>query len=232
MHLRTSLRSAAVLTVRRLVAPFALVAAALMRPPMLDAQAHDHAAHAAPARDARLDLLLGGPHVILYHRGYLALGAEQVAALQPLRRAVCDAEQVYVQQGEQWRDGLSELLGDSASLAVRGSSDTALSARLHDAMMQRARAESQWISVLMQTRRDALALLTSEQRTQMSALRDHWARESMAMIAEATRPGQRGHPGMQIPIRVPGMVVGETTLLPSCEVLHGPSTHISIPPPG
>lgn len=213
------------------MAPLSLVAAALLRPPMLAAQAHDHVAPAAPARDARLDLLLGGPHVILYHRGYLALGAQQVAGLQQLRRTVCDAEQLYVQLEAQWRDGLSNLLGDSATLAPRPSPDSLPSTRVHDTMLQRARAESQWLSVLLQTRRDALALLTSAQRAQVSALRDHWARESMAMIAEATRPGQRGHPGMQIPVRVPGMVVGETTLLPYCEALHGPSSHISIPPP-
>lgn len=213
------------------MAPLSLVAAALLRPPMLAAQAHDHVAPAAPARDARLDLLLGGPHVILYHRGYLALGAQQVAGLQQLRRTVCDAEQLYVQLEAQWRDGLSNLLGDSATLAPRPSPDSLPSTRVHDTMLQRARAESQWLSVLLQTRRDALALLTSAQRAQVSALRDHWARESMAMIAESTRPGQRGHPGMQIPVRVPGMVVGETTLLPYCEALHGPSAHISIPPP-
>jgi Spy/CpxP family protein refolding chaperone len=232
MRLRTPLRSAPTRASRRLVAPLAFVAAMLLRPPVLDAQAHDHAAHAEPMRDARLDLLLGGPHVILYHRGYLALAAEQIAGLQQLRRAVCEAEQAYVQHTEQWREGLSDLLGDSASLALRPSLDTPASARLHDVMTARARAESVWLTVLMQTRRDALALLTPSQRAQLSALRDHWAREAMSMIAETTRPGQRGHPGMQIPIRVPGMVVGETTLLPYCEVLHGPSSHISIPPPG
>ncbi len=202
----------------------------IARPPALAAQAHDHAAHTS-SRDAQLDLVLGGPHLILYHGGYLALGDAQVAGLQQLRRTVCDAEQLYVEHAEQWREGLTVLLDDSTVLAPRPSRDTTPPARLHDAMMQRARAESQWLTVLLQTRRDALLLLTPAQRTQLSALREHWARESMAMIQEATRPGQRGHPGTQIPIRVPGMVVAETTLLPYCEVLHGPSSHISIPPP-
>jgi hypothetical protein len=211
--------------------PLALVAATLVQPSSLPAQAHDHASQAATPRDARLDLLLGGPHVILYHRGYLALGAEQVAELQPLQRAVCAAEQLYVEQAAQWRDGLSDVLGDSAMLSRRPSADTAPPARLYDLTIQRARAESQWLTVLLHTRRDALALLTPSQRTQLSALQDHWARETMAMIDESTRPGQRGHAGTQIPIRVPGMVVGETTLLPYCEALHGPSSHISMPPP-
>jgi hypothetical protein len=166
--------------------------------------------------------MLGGPHLILYHRGYLALGDAQVAALQRLRRAVCDAEVVYVEQAEQWRARFTELLDD-------GAPGTPLS--LRDAMTGLATAETQWLTTLMQTRREALALLTASQRVQAAALRDHWTRESVAMIDEATRPGQRGHPGTQIPIRVPAMVVGETTLLPYCEVLHGPSSHISIPPP-
>jgi hypothetical protein len=51
------------------------------------------------------------------------------------------------------------------------------------------------------------------------------------MIGAATLAGHRGHPGMQVPIRVPGMVVADTTLLPVCEALHGPGVHLSIPPP-
>jgi len=230
MRHRTRLHSVTHRASRWCVLILALVAVAITRPQAVAAQAHDHAAH-EPARDARLDLLLGGPHLILYHRGYLALGEAQVAGLQQLRRTVCDAEQVYVEHAAQWREGLTVLLDGPALLAPQPSRDTTPSTRLHDAMMQRARAESQWLTVLMQTRRDALTLLTPSQRTQLSALRDHWARESTAMIQEATRPGQRGHPGTQIPIRVPGMVVGETTLLPYCEALHGPSSHISIPPP-
>jgi len=200
----------------------ALVTAMLIRPAALIAQGHDHGAHVAPPADARLALVLGGPHLMLYHRGYLALDDVQAAGLQRLRRAVCDAEVVYLEQAEQWRERLTDLLGDAGP----GSPSS-----LHDAMTGLATAEAQWLTTLMQTRRDALALLTSPQRAQLSALRDHWARETVAMIDEATRPGQRGHPGTQLPIRVPAMVVGATTLLPYCEVLHGPSSHISIPPP-
>lgn len=212
-----------------------LVAAPLARPRALAAQAHEHAAD-APARDARLELVLGGPHLILYHRGYLALGDAQVAGLQRLRRAVCEAELAYVERTAEWRDRLPGLLADSAQLPLRQSPQSPHSphppqstrpSRLHDALTAIAAAESEWLAELMRARRDALALLTSSQRAQASALRDHWARESVAMIEEATRPGQRGHPGTQIPIRVPGMVVGATTLLPYCDALHGPSNHIS-----
>jgi hypothetical protein len=207
-----------------------LVAAPFARPRVLTAQAHEHAA-AAPAPDARLELVLGGPHLILYHRGYLALGDAQVAGLQRLRRTVCDAELAYVERTAEWRDRLPGLLADSAQLPPRQSPQQTRPSRLHDAMTAIAAAESEWLAELMRARRDALALLTSPQRAQALALRDHWARESVAMIEEATRPGQRGHAGMQIPIRVPGMVVGATALLPYCEALHGPSTHISVPPP-
>lgn len=236
MRLSTRLRSAAVRGSRPMVLPIALAAVTLVGPLVLHAQGHDHAAMAAQPgdgqpRNARLDLLLGGPHLILYHRGYLTLGDEQVAGLQQLQRSVCEAEQLYVDHTVRHREGLDKLLGDSALLALRPSPDTTPPALLQATLMQHARAESAWLTVLLRTRRDALALLTPEQRTQLSALRDHWAREAAAMIEEATRPGQRGHPGTQIPIRVPGMVVAETTLLPYCEVLHGPSSHISIPPP-
>ena len=191
----------------------------------LNAQAHDHAA-AAPARDPRLDLVLAGPHLILHHRGYLALSDSQAVSLTRLRRVVCDAEATYVTRTAEWQDRLRALLSDSAPAP-----QATPSPRLTEAMNARAVAESEWLTVLMRARRAALATLTPPQRTQHSALRDHWIRESIAMIDEATRPGQRGHPGMQIPIRVPGMVVGETTLLPYCESLHGPSSHVSVPPP-
>lgn len=197
----------------------------------LHAQGHDHAA-AAPARDARIDLLLGGPHLILYHRGYLELNDAQVIGLQRLRRSVCEAEAAYVERTTAARDRLPDLLADSAPLPRAPTSASARPTRLQETMNGLAAAESEWLSELMRARRDALALLTAPQRAQAESLRDHWARESVAMIDEATRPGQRGHPGMQIPIRVPGMVVGATTLLPYCEALHGPSLHISVPPPG
>lgn len=208
-----------------------LAAVTSMRPEALEAQAHEHGTDTsarAAVRDARLDLTLGGPHLILYHRGYLALDDAQVAGLQRLRRAVCDAEVAFVQQTTQWRSRLSAALADSA---LQGLKTTPKPARLQDVMIGLAVAESQWLTVLLQSRRDAMALLTAPQRSQADALRDHWARESASMIEEATRPGQRGHPGTQIPIRVPGMVVDATTLLPYCEALHGASMHISIPPP-
>jgi len=211
-----------------------LVAATLTQPAALGAQAHEHGADPssrAATRDARLDLTLGGPHLILYHRGYLSLDEQQVASLQQLRRTVCEAEVVYVAQASQWREQLSTVLADSAVGVVPPPKTSSRPARLQDVMSGLAGAESQWLTVLLQTRRDALALLTASQRAQAAALRDHWARESAVMIEEATRPGQRGHPGTQIPIRVPGMVVEATTLLPYCESLHGASLHISIPPP-
>lgn len=189
----------------------------------LTAQAHDHAAAAAaPARDARLDLVLGGPHLILHHRGYLALSDSQVVRLTRVRHVVCDAEATYGARSAEWRDRLPALLSDTAR---------ATTPRLQDVMQGLAVAESDWLTVLVRARRDAIAVLTLPQRAQHAALLDHWTRESIAMIEEATRPGQRGHPGMQIPIRVPGMVVGTTTLLPYCEALHGPSMHLSVPPP-
>ncbi len=208
-----------------------LAAAPLVARGVLHAQAHDHAA-TAPARDARLDLLLGGPHLILYHRGYLELSEAQAVGLQRLRRSVCDAEVAYVERTTAMHDRLPDLLADSATIPRAQAQASARPSLLQEEMNALAAAESAWLTELMRARRDALALLTAPQRAQALALRDHWARESVAMIEEATRPGQRGHPGTQIPIRVPGMVVGATTLLPYCEALHGPSVHISVPPPG
>jgi hypothetical protein len=210
-----------VLLVALLVAPMAL-------PSTLAAQAHEHAA-SAPAPDARLALVLGGPHLILYHTGYLALGESQVAGLQRLRRAVCEAEVVYVERTATGRDRMSALLADSVSLARESAVAPTKSSELHDAMNALAAAETAWLTALLRARRDALDVLTTSQRAQLSTLRDHWVRESLAMIEESTRPGQRGHKGTQLPIRVPGMVVGTTTLLPYCESLHGPSMHISMP---
>ncbi len=207
-----------------------LAAATLIASETLTAQGHEHHAEAT-ARDPRLELVLGGPHLILYHRGYLALGEAQISGLQRLQRAVCESERVYVEQTQKSHDQLTDLLSDSAPLPPRQSSAVGPPVRLHEAMSGLAGAESQWLTELMHARRDALALLTSPQRAQVSALREHWLRETVAMIEEATRPGQRGHPGTQIPIRVPGMVVSTTTLLPHCEALHGPSRHIVIPPP-
>lgn len=225
-----------------------LVTMTLTLPAALKAQAHEHGAEVVK-RDARLELVLGGPHLILYHRGYLALGDEQIAGLLRLQRSVCDAEFVYVQRTQEWREQLGDLLSDSAPLLPRQTGQAQQSeksqpsqqapqspaattpSRLHDAMSGLALAESQWLTELMHVRRDALGMLTSAQRAQVETLRDHWTRETVLMIEQATRPGQRGHPGTQIPIRVPGMVVNATTLLPHCEALHGPSRHIVIPPP-
>jgi hypothetical protein len=190
-------------------------------PLALPAQGHDHHGAAPAARDAQLELLLGGPHVLLYHRGFLMLGDAQVERLEPLQRAVCDAERLHVRHADRAREQLSALLMEGASPGTA----------LHDALAERARADAAWLAALQHARREALAVLTPAQRTQAESLRDHWVRETQDMIAEATRPGQRGHPGTQLPIRVPAMVVGATTLLPYCEALHGPASHISIPPP-
>jgi hypothetical protein len=206
----------------------ALLVAPMLSPSTLAAQAHAHAG-SAPARDARLELVLGGPHLILYHAGYLALGESQVAGLQRLRRAVCDAEVVYIERTATGRDKMSALLADSVSLPRESTAAPTGSSGLHDAMNALAAAETAWLTALLRARRDALGLLTTPQRVKLSTLRDHWVRESLAMIEESTRPGQRGHKGTQLPIRVPGMVVGTTTLLPYCESLHGPSMHISVP---
>jgi hypothetical protein len=207
----------------------ALVVAPIAWPSALAAQAHDHTA-SAPVPDARLQLVLGGPHLIQYHAGYLALGETQVAGLQRLRRTVCDAEVVYVERTASWRERIAALLADdAASLAQASSAAPAGSSTLLEAMNGMAAVETAWLTTLQRARRDALALLTVQQRAQVSVLRDHWVRESVAMIEEATRPGQRGHKGTQLPIRVPGMVVGTTTLMPYCESLHGPSMHISMP---
>jgi hypothetical protein len=200
----------------------ALLVAPIASPSVLAAQAHDHTV-SAPTADARLLLVLGGPHLILYHAGYLGLGETQVAGLQRLRRAVCDAEVVYVERTAAWRERTATLLADDAIPSPTGAS------ALAEAMTGMAAAETTWLTVLQRARREAVGLLTTPQRTQLSALRDHWVRESLAMIEEATRPGQRGHPGTQLPIRVPGLVVGTTTLLPYCESLHGPSRHLSMP---
>ena len=184
----------------------------------LAAQHHEHGA-ATEAHDPRLELVLGGPHLILYHRGYLTLGDTQVIALERLRRTVCDAARVYADRTTEVRARLRALLAEASPPP------------LHEPLGALATAEGAWLTALLEARRDALALLAEPQRALLSTLMDHWLRESVAMIDEATRPGQRGHPGVQLPIRVPGMVVAETTLVPHCESLHGPARHIVIPSP-
>jgi hypothetical protein len=99
----------------------ALVVAPIAWPSALAAQAHDHTA-SAPAPDARLQLVLGGPHLIQYHAGYLALGETQVAGLQRLRRTVCDAEVVYVERTAAWRERIAALLADDAASLAQASS--------------------------------------------------------------------------------------------------------------
>ncbi|MFO0073932.1 MAG: hypothetical protein ACK55A_17875 [Gemmatimonas sp.] len=208
----------------------ALLVAPMASPATLAAQVHEQAGSApATSPDARLELVLGGPHLILYHAGYLALGEAQVTGLQRLRRAVCEAQVVYVERTTAGRDRLSALLADSVSLPRESGAAPTKPLALPDAMNALAAAESSWLTALLRARRDALGLLTTPQRAQLMTLRDHWVRESLAMIEESTRPGQRGHKGTQLPIRVPGMVVGSTTLLPYCESLHGPSMHLSMP---
>ncbi|MBK8250207.1 MAG: hypothetical protein IPK85_22865 [Gemmatimonadetes bacterium] len=194
----------------------------LLLPRIGETQEHVHEAPAAP--NAMTRLLLEGPHLVLYHRGLLQLTEPQQVGLQRLRRSLCSAEVEFVRQRDEGRARVGTAVADTTGPARTA---TTLRAALNDV----AAAESQWLATLVQSRRDAIAILTPPQRAQLVALRDHWARETTAMIDEATRPGQRGHPGMQIPIRVPGMVVGETTLLPYCEALHGPTMHIVIPPP-
>ena len=193
----------------------------LLLPRAGDAQGHVH--EPAPAQGAMTNLLLEGPHLVLYHRGLLQLTETQQTGLQRLRRSVCTAEAEFIAQRDA---GRARVVAAVADTATTGRTATTVRTALADV----AAAEAGWLAALVQSRRDAIAMLTPPQRAQLLALRDHWAREAKAMIDEATRPGQRGHPGMQIPIRVPGMVVGETTLLPYCEALHGPTMHIVIPP--
>ncbi len=194
-------------------------------PRIAGAQGHVH--DAPPARQAMTDLLLEGPHLILHHRFLLALADSQQVVLRRAQRALCGAEVEFVRRRDDGRTRLAAAVADTGmrrlGMASRGT--------LRPALDSIAAAEEDWLTALMRARRDALALLSPRQRAELEALRQHWAREAGAMIEEATRPGQRGHPGMQIPVRVPGMVVDETVLIPYCESLHGPAVHISVPPP-
>jgi hypothetical protein len=200
----------------------ACLALLLLVPRPGTAQGHVHESPAS--RGAVTELLLEGPHLILYHRGLLGLGDAQQASLHRLRRSLCEAEVEFVRQRDDGRARVVAAIADTTPVARVGSA-------VRTALTGMAAADAVWLTALVQSRRDALALLTQPQRAQLLVLREHWAREAAVMIEEATRPGQRGHPGMQIPIRIPGMVIGETTLLPYCETLHGPTLHLSIPPP-
>lgn len=191
--------------------------------PPASAQEHPHhaAAASAPApADPVLRVILEGPQVVLAHAGFLELLPHQVEALRPLATAVCAGEVRHVREGEvvrrEWQSGLDTGDGEGELL------------RLLD---RQAGLDRERIRSLLQGRSATLALLEPGQRSQLRWLRDHWEREAGVMIQAATHPGHRGHPGMQIPIRVPGVVVGSTTLVPFCEALHGPALHISIPPP-
>lgn len=200
--------------------------------PTGDGAAQGHV-HDTPERlGAVTTLLLEGPHLILYHRGFLALTESQVTALHRLRRSLCAAEVEFVRRRDAGRARLSNAIAGAASAPGSGQrpegADTSPGA-IRSALNDVAAAEADWLGSLVQARREARLLLAAPQRAQVIDLRDHWLREATAMIEEAVRPGQRGHPGMQLPVRVPGMVVSETTLLPYCEALHGPSLHLSVP---
>jgi hypothetical protein len=187
------------------------------------AQAPHHAPPAAGAADADalLRIMLEGPHLVLAHDGFIVLTDQQVRRLRLGRSEVCAAEVVYARQKAAARTELARL--------VAGAADTVA---LRPVLERLARLEVERTLTLVRARTQTLSELGPAQRRQLAWLGDHWTRETNAMIAVATHPAQRGHPGMQLPIRVPGMVVMETALAPFCEALHGPAVHISIPPPG
>lgn len=209
----------------RPAAPALLLALALLGlpPQPLSAQGHDHGAAGGggdgPA-DPLLRVILEGPQVVLAHQGFLELAPGQVEALRPIAMDVCTGEVRYAREGEavrqawqvQWEEG-----GGEADLLLLVDRQAAL--------------DRERMRTLLGARSATLALLEPGQRSQVAWLREHWEREAGVMIQAATQPGHRGHPGMQLPIRVPGVVVGGTALVPFCEALHGPAVHISIPPP-
>jgi hypothetical protein len=188
------------------------------------AQTPHHAPHHAPPAadaDALLRIMLEGPHLVLAHDGFIVLTGQQVRRLRLGRSEVCAAEVGYARQKAAARTELARL--------VAGAADTAA---LRPVLERLARLDVERTLTLARARAQTLSELGPAQRRQLAWLGDHWTRETNAMIAAATHPAQRGHPGMQLPIRVPGMVVMETALAPFCEALHGPAVHISIPPPG
>jgi hypothetical protein len=196
-----------------------LIGLALALPRPADAQEH---AHEAPAAETEplLRLMLEGPHLVLAHHGFIVLTGEQLDALRAARSRVCAAEVAYIHERTRARAELAGVLAGDAD-AVRAQA----------AVERLARVEADWMLALMRARQDTLAPLRPAERQQVAWLGEHWAREARDMIAGATHAGHRGHPGTQLPIRVPGMVVDDTTLVPACEALHGPATHLSIPPP-
>jgi hypothetical protein len=186
----------------------------------LAGQGHDHGAATSAPADPLLRVLLEGPQVVLAHEGFLELDSRQVEALRPLAMAVCAGEVRHTREGEEvgraWQAQLEAGGGEGELLPL---------------MDRQAALDRERMRTLLEARRATLALLDPGQRNQLGWLREHWEREAGVMIQGATQPGHRGHPGMQLPIRVPGMVVGGTALVPFCEALHGPAVHISIPPP-
>lgn len=182
-------------------------------------QGHQHDA-ATGDDDPEMRVMLAGPHLVLAHRGYLGLSDPQVEGLLRARKALCSAEVTYHEaQGATRRELGALLTGDAQPRPLTA------------ALEQAARVRATWLLALVRARREASAQLNERQRALVVQLTDHWLRESNAMIAAATHVGQVAHPGMQLPIRVPGMMVSATALVPFCEVLHGPARHISIPPP-
>jgi hypothetical protein len=183
------------------------------------AQEHHHAQH-PPDVDPLARVVLEGPHLILAHQGLLGLTGSQATALRRSRGRVCAHETEYVRSRGLLRSELSRLLTEDADEAALGP----VLERLAGMEVERALA-------LVRARREARAELKPAQRELLDRLGDHWEAETRAMVVAATQPGHRGHPGAQQPIRVPGMVVEETSMAPFCEALHGPAVHISIPPP-
>jgi hypothetical protein len=183
------------------------------------AASQDHL-HAAPSTNPILRIALEGPHLVLAHDGFIELSDDQVRSLRLSRSAVCGAEEAYVEERGSLRSELAGLLAEGAA-----------ESRLLPVLQRLASADAEWMLTLVRARAETLAGLTPAQREQAQWLGDHWMREAGEMITAATLAGTRGHPGMQIPIRVPGMVVSETSLAPFCESLHGPPLHLSMPPP-
>jgi hypothetical protein len=183
------------------------------------AQEHHHAQH-PPELDPMVRVVLEGPHLILAHQGLLGLTGSQATALRRSRGRVCAQEMEYVRGRGLLRSELSRLLTEDADEAAMGR----VLERLAGTEVERRLA-------LVRARREARAELGPVQREVLDWLGDHWEAETRAMILAATQPGHRGYPGVQQPIRVPGMVVEETSMAPFCEALHGPAVHISIPPP-
>jgi hypothetical protein len=194
-----------------------LIGLMLGAPALAGAQDHHH----APDIDADplLRVILEGPHLVLAHHGFILLTSAELDALRAARGRVCAAEIGYV------RDRAA------ARAALAGRAVETGDVRVQAAVERLARIEADWMLALVRARQETLAVLGPREREQVAWLGAHWAREARAMITSATHAGHRGHPGVQMPIRVPGMVVAETAIVPACEALHGPATHLSIPPP-